>query len=369
MAGEAGEGNSVTDAFDVVVLGEVLVEFHANVPLREARTLRLSFSGDALNAAAAAVAAGARTALLTAVGDDEVGEALLHHATELGVDVGLVRRDSGPNGAYLLWGDTTGNRDFLYWRTGSAASTLSADDVRAARATLAAAGGLVVSGITAALSLTAREAVITAADLVSRSGGHVIYDPNFRRRLTTSAAARDVLVAVAPLTTLITPSCPGDTEALLDTADPVEAARRGQELGAQWVAVTAGAQPVTVRRGDETWEIPVPSNPVPVDATGAGDVLVGTTVARLALGDDPDDALRIGVAAASLSVSGAGGTGHVPRLQDTLALAAQAIPDFAARADGHGPRRHGTRSRDRPFTQSATAPASQPDAPSSAAGS
>lgn len=313
--------------FDVVVLGEVLVEFVADAPLGRARPVTLSFSGDALNAAAAAAAAGARTALLTAVGDDELGDALLADAARLAIDISLVRRDTRPNGAYLLTSDIHGNREFTYWRTSSAASTLSPGDVEAARDELSAAGCLVTSGITSALSASSREAVLSAVTLVRDSGGAVIYDPNFRRRLTTAAAARDVLADLAPLATLLTPSCPGDTAPLLATEDPHEAARRCESLGAGWVAVTAGPRPVVVRSGGREELLPVPHNPDPVDATGAGDVLVGTTAARLALGDDPHRALATGVAAASLSVSGMGGTGHLPRLEESQAL----IPALTAR--------------------------------------
>ena len=53
---------------------------------------------------------------------------------------------------------------------------------------------------------------------------------------------------------------------------------------------------------------PVPISEV-VDSTGAGDVLAGTTAARLALGDALPDALRRGVAAAARSLGGPGGTG------------------------------------------------------------
>lgn len=321
--------------FDVVVLGEVLVEFGAEAPLGRGRPVTLSFSGDALNAAAAAAAAGARTALLTAVGDDEMGEALLADTAKLGVDISLVRRDARSNGAYMLTSDIDGHKEFIYWRTGSAASTLSPADVHSAREVLSTVGCLVTSGITGALSATSRDAVLAAARLVRESGGAVIYDPNFRRRLTTEAAARSVLADVAPLATLLTPSCPGDTAPLLGTEDPYEAARRCQSLGAAWVAITAGAKSVVVRHDGRERELSVPPNPDPVDATGAGDVLVGTTAARLALGDDQDRALEAGVAAASLSVSGKGGTGYLPRLEQTLALV-PAVRTQASTPEGRG---------------------------------
>ncbi|MFD9728456.1 PfkB family carbohydrate kinase, partial [Streptomyces sp. NPDC059072] len=67
---------------------------------------------------------------------------------------------------------------------------------------------------------------------------------------------------------------------------------------------------------------PVPPCPAPVDATGAGDCFTGTATARLALGDTLEDAVAYGIAAASLSVSGRGGTGRVPAFAETAALAA-----------------------------------------------
>ncbi|HEX7164484.1 MAG TPA: carbohydrate kinase family protein [Trebonia sp.] len=174
--------------------------------------------------------------------------------------------------------------------------------------------------------------MLSAVTLVRDSGGAVIYDPNFRRRLTTAAAAREMLADIALLATLVTPSCPGDTVPLLDTADPHEAARRCESLGAGWVAVTADPRPVVVRNGGREQRLAVPHNPDPVDATGAGDVLVGTAAARLALGDDPDRALATGVAAASLSVSGTGGTGYLPRLEESLAAVNQVR---GHQAEGH----------------------------------
>ncbi|MBM0236552.1 hypothetical protein JNW88_04135 [Micromonospora sp. ATA32] len=69
---------------DVLVLGEVLVELTALEPLRDGTQLRLGFSGDALNAAAAAAAAGAHTCLLARVPDDELGDELVGRVARSG---------------------------------------------------------------------------------------------------------------------------------------------------------------------------------------------------------------------------------------------------------------------------------------------
>jgi 2-dehydro-3-deoxygluconokinase len=61
-----------------------------------------------------------------------------------------------------------------------------------------------------------------------------------------------------------------------------------------------------------------------VDQTGAGDVFAGTVTARLALGDDLQDAVRLGAAAASLAVGGQGGTGFIAGLEQVRAHAGAA---------------------------------------------
>lgn len=311
--------------YDVLVLGEVLVEIHAGTALREAADgtpARISYSGDALNAAAAAAAAGARTALLAVVGDDELSVPLLNRAAELGVDISHVRRAPRPNGAYVLSADTDGDRAFVYWRTHSAGSTLGPGHIASWRDLLTGCGALVTSGITGALSPSSRDAVLAAARLVHGAGGHVTYDPNFRSRLTGPARARELLAEIAPLTGLLKASCPADARALVDTADPRAAAARCRALGARTVVVTAGADRLLLDDGARAAYLPVPVNPEPVDATGAGDCFTGTTTARLVLGDTLADAVAYGTAAASLSVSGRGGTGRVPAFSETAALVA-----------------------------------------------
>jgi 2-dehydro-3-deoxygluconokinase len=305
--------------FDVVVIGEILVELYGEEAIADGATLRLGFSGDALNSAAAAAAAGARTAVLTAVGRDEIGDAIVARVAELGVDTSLIRRSDRPDGAYLLHGDLTGHRQFSYWRNGSAASTVDVFDIDQHAATIAGAGALVLSGVTAALSDTTEAAVLAAARLAAEAGVPVVYDPNFRARLTTPQRATSVLTAVAPYCALLTPSCPGDTVPLLGTDDPGEAVAAALRLGVLSVAVTSGVDAVLVGGTAGRLRLPVPVNPNAVDATGAGDVFTGTTAARLALGDPAADAIRLGIGAASVSVTGRGGTGHIPTIAESRA--------------------------------------------------
>jgi 2-dehydro-3-deoxygluconokinase len=323
-------------SYDVLVVGEVLVELSADGPLQGSDRLTLSFSGDALNAAAAAAAAGASVGLLARIGDDELGDALTAHVERCGVSTALLRRVREPNGMYIVIPDPDSVGGFVYMRRGSAGSTLSPQDVRGV-----SARALVVSGIGQAISESAAEAVEFAARTVSEAGGIVVYDPNFRARLTTEAAAREAFARIAPWVSVALPSHPVETRALLGVDTPAEAVAACRRLGVGAVAVTCGAEGVLVGLPAATAGAPgaaaeapgvgdtlaappadaagaggdhfVPAPPVSaiVDGTGAGDAFAGTLAARLALGAEFLDAVGDGVAAAARSLGGRGGTGWI----------------------------------------------------------
>jgi 2-dehydro-3-deoxygluconokinase len=321
------------DDYDVLLIGELLVELSAPTPLRDARRFDLSFSGDTLNAAAAAAAAGARVGVIATVGDDELGEAMLAHLKERDVDTSLIRLVDRPNGVYLLGADPDGAREFVYLRRGSAGSLVQPSDVetdavRSARA-------LVVSGIACAISDSAAAAVDHAATIMSRQGRLVIYDPNFRRKLMSPQAAREAFSRLAPLSTIVKPSWPNDTGALFDSASPEEAAAATRRAGASAALVTLGKQGALLDDGRSAVRFPPVPAPATVDATGSGDTLAGTLAARLALGDELTVALRIAMTAAALSLSGQGGTGRVASLAEIQAHLQQTDPYQASSGSEH----------------------------------
>ena len=305
--------------FDVVVMGEILVEVATDVAFGHGVPAQLGISGDALNVAAAAAAAGARVGLLSVLPDDDLGKAIAARIAELGISTALLKFRTGQQGVYLVHCDPDGQREFSYARSGSVGSTLSPDDVDPA--VFSSAGAVIAGGIACAISETSRGAVLKAAEISSR----FVFDPNFRPRLTSVESATAVLTELAPQAFLVTPSFPGETSALLATSSPEEAAAKLRSLGAANVAVTCGAEGIQLD-GDladgspESWIDAIPA-PAVVDQTGAGDAFVGTLTARLVLGDSLAGAARYGAAAASLVVGGKGGTGFIPTLEQTRAHA------------------------------------------------
>ena len=307
---------SLPQPFDVVVMGEILLEVATDVPFGHGVPAQLGISGDALNVAAAAAAAGARVGLLSVLTDDDLGQAITARIRELGVSTELLKYRSGQQGVYLVHCDPDGQREFSYARSGSVGSSLEPDDVDPG--VFSVAGAVIAGGIACAVSATSRAAVVKAADVSSR----FVFDPNYRPRLTTVEEAAAVLAELAPKAFLVTPSFPGETSALLATSSPQEAAAKLRSLGTANVAVTCGAEGVQLQSETETaWIDSIPA-PAVVDQTGAGDAFVGTLTARLVLGDALSDAARHGAAAASLVVGGKGGTGFIPTLAQTRAHAA-----------------------------------------------
>ena len=263
----------------MVVMGEILIEVATDLPLAHGVPAQLGISGDALNVAAAAAAAGARVGLLAVLTDDDLGQAIAARIAELGISTALLKFRPGQQGVYLVHCDPAGQREFSYARSGSVGSTLGPDDIQAE--VFAAAGAVVAGGIACAISTTARAAVVKAASLAQR----FVFDPNYRPRLTTVDEATAVLKELAPAAFLVTPSFPGETGALLGASSPQEAAAALRALGTANVAVTCGAEGVQLEADGVSLWVPAIPAPAVVDQTGAGDAFVGTLTARLVLGD------------------------------------------------------------------------------------
>jgi 2-dehydro-3-deoxygluconokinase len=315
--------------FDVVVMGEILVEVATDLPFGHGVPAQLGISGDALNVAAAAAAAGARVGLLSVLTDDDLGQAIAARIAELGISTDLLTFRSGQQGVYLVHCDPAGQREFSYARSGSVGSTLGPDDVEPA--VFEAAGAVIAGGIACAISTTSRAAVVKAASLAQR----FVFDPNFRPRLTTPEDATAALAELAPQAFLVTPSFPGETSVLLGTSSPQEAAAKLRAQGTENVAVTCGAEGIRLGWNQDSLWVPAIPAPSVVDQTGAGDAFVGTLTARLVLGDSLPAAARYGAAASSLVVGGKGGTGFIPSFEQTRAHAATAGTSVEGAVSSH----------------------------------
>ena len=179
---------------DVIAIGEtmMMVTPARPEPLRVATELRLHAGGAESNLACHLAQLGVPAAWVSSLGADVLGDRVLASVGGHGVDVRWVRRDAGaPTGVYFK---DPGN-GVLYYRSGSAASRMGADEVAAVP--LERARVVHLSGITPALSPSCAALVDAVAARVAASGALLSFDVNYRPALWSPEAAAPVLRRLA----------------------------------------------------------------------------------------------------------------------------------------------------------------------------
>ena len=301
-------------SFDVAALGEAMLEFNQTRP-REPQYLQ-GFGGDTSNAVIAAARGGARTAYLTRLGQDNFGDALVALWLREGVDTSGVERDAAaPTGIYFVTHGFAGH-EFNYLRTGSAASRMTPQWLP--RALIADSKILHVSGISLAISRSARDTVLEAMLEARRSGTLVSLDSNLRLKLWPLGEARATIIKAIGLCDFFLPSLE-DATALMDSTEPERIVDWSHSHGAPNVALKLGAQGALVSDGQLRERVPGLQVQV-VDATGAGDCFCGNFLARVAKGDTIFEAAHYANTAAALAVQGFGAVAPLPRPGEVKAL-------------------------------------------------
>ncbi|MEO8158463.1 MAG: sugar kinase [Betaproteobacteria bacterium] len=294
-------------ALDVVSLGEPLYEF-SQMPQARERYLQ-GFGGDTMNCAIAAARQGARVAYVTRIGDDEFGRQFLQLWRDEGLDISGVAIDGHAHTAVYFISHGAAGHVFSYLRKDSAASRMDAaglplDLIRRARY-------FHTSGISQAISDSARDAVRAALDAANDAGATFVYDANLRLRLWPLARAREVITATAARADYFLLSME-DAEALCGERDTDAIIDWCHRAGARNVALKLGADGVIGSDGRRRERI-AGCKVECVDATGAGDCFAGALIARMAAGDDLWRGLRFANAAAALATTGYGAVAPLPR--------------------------------------------------------
>lgn len=273
--------------FDVVALGEALVEFHQEAPGQP--DYRQGFGGDTSNVVIAAARAGARTAYLTRVGDDSFGRSLLDLWRRAGVDTHAVAVDrDAPTGIAFALQEPKAVVDR---RAGSAASRMTPDwlDGAAAQA-IRSARILHVSAISMALSDGACETVMAAMRIARAASTLVALDPGMRPDLWPLQRAHDAVVKAIVLTDILLPSV-ANVAPLAGSSDPQTLVDWAHAAGAASVAIRLGREGVIVSDGQRVERVPGPAG-AGDDPVAAADSFCGHILARLAADDTLFEAAR-----------------------------------------------------------------------------
>ncbi|MGY1823179.1 sugar kinase [Geodermatophilus sp. SYSU D00079] len=306
----------------VVTAGETMVLVVPTAPgrLRHAGAVTLSIGGAESNVAIGLSRLGVPAAWVSALGDDEPGELVLHRVRAEGVDTRAVRRDPDrPTGLYLRE-EVAGALRVYYYRRGSAASTLAPGAFDPA--VLEGAAFLHLTGITGALSPEAVEFLPWAARTARAAGVRVSYDVNYRSRLWEPAAARAASEALFPHVDVL---LVGDDEArALWGWDDDTGLERLADAGPGEVVLKQGARGCTALVDGE--RLTSPGFPArQVDPVGAGDAFAAGYLAASLWGAEPAGRLRTANAMGAFCVQGLGDYEGLPSRRELTAFLDQTV--------------------------------------------
>ncbi|MEV0398115.1 sugar kinase [Polymorphospora rubra] len=302
---------------DLLTFGEVLVSLRSTGPLHLGGPLTMHMVGAESNVAVGLSRLGHRAALAGRVSDDELGEFVLRELRAEGVGTDGVRRDPDrPAGLMFLERRTADLTRVVYRRAGSAGSALDVDDLRGP---LAAAPRLVhLTGITPALSDSARAAVTWAAREAASAGTTVSLDVNYRARLWSREAARAALTPLAGYASVVVASADELDLVAEPGADEGTAVAGLLRRGVHTVLVKLGADGARAHTRDGV--VHAPAVPVTaVDTVGAGDAFTAGYLSGHLDGLDLADRLQRAVALGAFAVAAHGDWEGLPR-RDELSL-------------------------------------------------
>lgn len=258
---------------DVLTFGEAMVSIRTQAPMRLGGAAHLSVAGSESNVAIGLARLGHHPAWIGAVGNDEPGRLIQRTLRAEGVDTSYLRFSDDSFTGFIAFDQPAHDITRVsYHRRGSAASTLTGEEcVAAITATpdQAAPRLLHVTGITPAISESARAATLAAVQAGSAAGLGVSLDVNYRARLWSRGEAATALRDLLPYVTTVFAS-DDELDILTDATGPIADLL---SRGIAEVVVTAGGKGAWSHSIDGT--IHRPALPVAVvDSIGAGDAFV-----------------------------------------------------------------------------------------------
>jgi len=291
-------------SFDVIVLGSLHMDIMVLAPdrPRKGETLtghswNLKPGGKGGNQAVEAALAGARTAMIGAVGEDDFGEALLRNLKDHGVDTSHVaKRREGGSGISVAITDAGG--DYGAVIVSGVNLTLGASDIYAAESLLPGASWLLM-----------QQEVPDAANLAAARAARL----RGLRTILNAAPSRPFPAALSGLVDILVVN---EIEAEALGAPPIASLAAASEAAsgllrfAGAAVVTAGAAGVAFAARHGVRQAIAGHAVHLVSTHGAGDCFIGALAARLAAGADLELAARYANAAAALRVSSPGGAGR-----------------------------------------------------------
>ncbi|MCO7150227.1 sugar kinase [Vagococcus lutrae] len=256
----------------VMLIGEPMVMFYADEygPLSEVNHFSKGLAGAEVNVGIGLSRLGHNVSYLTKLNQDPMGQYIYNYLEKEELASELIIRDSAlPVGVMYKNKVKKGDPDTLYYRKGSAASTLKIEDVEQIDFSLFDV--LHMTGIPPALSQSLRETSFYMIKEAKKKGCLITFDPNLRPSLWEDQAT--MIETVNELASISDVFLPGLGEAsLLSGLDAVDDITEFYlAKGIKTVIVKDGASGAHYRTKDKKGHVPSFHVSEIVDTVGAGD--------------------------------------------------------------------------------------------------
>jgi len=283
--------------------------------LAHTSTLHLGIGGAESNFAIALRRLGVDVTWIGRVGQDSLGDLIERDLRAEGITADVIRDPDAPTGLMVKERRTATATRVWYYRTGSAGSRLTMSDIADDR--LESASLLHVTGITPALSDTARKTTLHCVERARVLGIPVSFDLNYRRALWSPDDAAPVFRELIALSDIV---FAGEDEAAIAVGEgtPAELAARIRDLGPRESILKLGDQGCLAMVDGETYSLPAVPVSV-IDSVGAGDGFVAGYLAERLAGEAPADRLRTAVTVGAFACTVSGDWEGMPR-RDELGL-------------------------------------------------
>lgn len=260
----------------IALIGECMIELNGTA----FGSMSQTFGGDTLNTAvylARSVKNTAVVSYVTAVGTDALSLEMIAKWIKEGIDTSLVLQDpTRQPGLYMIQLDGNGERNFMYWRSDSAARYLMRHkDFPRIEEELAGMDLIYVSGIT--LAILPREDRSKFLELVKRlyrKGVEIAFDSNYRPKLWGSTdETKEAYLSMYEHTSLALVT-DEDERILWGDKTAEETLSRLKELGVRKAVIKMGEKGCLYQDFDskeEAQHIPAEAIESVIDTTSAGD--------------------------------------------------------------------------------------------------
>src|SRR5713101_8387490 len=173
--------NTTGRSYDVITMGRSSIDLYSNdvgAPFVDITSFAAYVGGCPTNISVGTQRLGLRSALLTAIGDDQVGNFILHFLRSEGVETQFIPRKPGRRSSAVVLGIEPPDRfPLTYYRDNCADIELTIDDVLATP--LADCHALLISG-TGLSKDPSRSATLFAAEMARKTGAQVVLDIDYR---------------------------------------------------------------------------------------------------------------------------------------------------------------------------------------------